>query len=101
VFLAYNIDEVLPHAPTAITLGALTPSRAFTNTKYRTTLTSTGGTTPYQHFLASGALPPGIHLSRRGLLTGKPVTRGVYTFMVTAIDKYKYVATRTYSLTIS
>jgi hypothetical protein len=95
------VKFTLAVAPSTIALSALTPSHATTNTKYRTTLTTTGGTTPYKYVLASGALPPGIHLSGRGLLTGKPIAPGIYTFTITATDKYRFAATRNYTLTIT
>ncbi|MBV8818497.1 MAG: putative Ig domain-containing protein, partial [Acidobacteriaceae bacterium] len=44
-----------------------------------TTLTASGGTTPYSWSIMSGSLPPGLSLSSTGSITGTPTTAGTYT----------------------
>jgi plastocyanin len=53
---------------------------------YETVLTASGGTAPYAFTLASGSLPPGIHLDDSGELSGTPTATGAFSFSVRAAD---------------
>jgi hypothetical protein len=50
------------------------------------TLTATGGIAPYQFLVDAGVLPPGIHLSVDGVLSGTLDAPGDYRFTVRATD---------------
>jgi len=65
-------------------------------TSYSSTLPATGGTAPYNWFLTSGALPPGLVLSASsGMISGVPTTAGTYPFAVTANDSSSPVQSKT------
>ena len=67
---------------------------------YSATLTATGGAGPYRWAVTSGSLPPGLALSRAGLLTGTVTAAtasggdavGTWPFTVTATDPTGAVA---------
>ncbi|HEY0907620.1 MAG TPA: putative Ig domain-containing protein, partial [Methylophilus sp.] len=80
-------------APTNLTTGT-------TGTAYTQTLTTTGGTGPYQYAVTSGSLPAGLSLSAAGNLTGTPTSNGSYSFTVTSTDAYGFTSSKSYSLTI-
>ncbi len=64
------------------------------------TFTATGGSPPYNWYISSGSLPPGIVLNpQTGALSGIPTTRGTYQFVVSVYDTYENTAT-TPTLTI-
>jgi hypothetical protein len=75
--LAITTELTLPNA----TLGAI----------YIVTFTATGGTPPYNWFLAGGftgtsPTPPGLTLTRAGQLTGVPTQAGTFKFTVQLND---------------
>jgi hypothetical protein len=54
---------------------------------YSATLAASGGNPPYKWSLVSGsALPPGLKLSSKGVISGKATTTGTYSFTVQAVD---------------
>lgn len=55
---------------------------------YRKTLVATGGKTPYQWSITAGSLPPGLSLSRAGVISGTPksATTANFTVRVTGGD---------------
>ena len=69
---------------------------------YSLTFTATGGTTPYRWILMS-SWPgvPGLQLSDDGELTGKPAASGTYSVTVQVEDKFQYLATRSYPLSVA
>ncbi|MGO9073110.1 MAG: putative Ig domain-containing protein, partial [Terriglobales bacterium] len=65
-------------------------------------LSVSGGNSPYQFSVVSGALPPGVSLnSTTGSITGQPTAAGNYTFVVGVTDKPNFGAgTHSYSVAI-
>jgi uncharacterized protein (TIGR03437 family) len=53
---------------------------------YSTTLTASGGTTPYTWSVSSGSLPPGLQISSTGNIAGAPTSSGVFNFTVRLQD---------------
>lgn len=53
---------------------------------YSTTLSASGGLTPYTWKLASGSLPAGISLSSTGAISGTPTTSGSFPITVAVTD---------------
>lgn len=87
--------EVVPAkaAPVVITTRKLPSGEV--GEKYRKQLLATGGDEKYGWSLAKGALPPGLALSRTGVLAGVPTKAGSYTFTVLADG-----ASRTFTVTV-
>jgi uncharacterized protein (TIGR03437 family) len=61
-----------------------------------------GGTPPYTYGIQSGTLPPGLTFSteNQGYISGTPIQRGSYTFVVKATDANGCLATRSYTINI-
>ncbi len=54
---------------------------------YSASVAASGGTLPYKWSLAPGsALPPGLKLSSKGVITGKAQSVGTYVFTVQVVD---------------
>ena len=71
-------------------------------TEYTSTLTASGGTSPYTWSVSSGSLPAGITLSSStGEITGSPTTSGTFTFTVTAKDNGSPIQTASAPFKIS
>ena len=92
-------------APKGITT-ALLPNGTV-KLKYSATLAASGGTLPYKWSLAAGSapLPPGLKLSSKGIIAGRPKTAGTYSFTVQVLDhKTKSIpatfSTRTLTITV-
>jgi outer membrane protein assembly factor BamB len=61
------------------------PSRG--TERYSATMSAVGGDPPYRWSLASGSLPPGLHLNKRtGVISGRPRKDGTFTFTVQVVD---------------
>lgn len=90
-----------PTSPLAITTQSpLSP--VVVNSSYSTTFTATGGLMPYA-WSASGNVPPGLSLSRAGVLSGTPTTAGTFMFTVSLLDSEQpaSIASTVFSITIS
>ncbi len=71
---------------------------------YSTTLTSTGGTAPYQWMITNGSLPAGLTLgAATGVISGTPTTVGNASISIEARDASvpQDTATKNFSLQIS
>jgi hypothetical protein len=71
---------------TALAVTSLSPPAGTVGVSYSTTLTATGGVTPYTWTVQSGSLPAGLSLSAAGVISGTPTTSGVSTFTVQVAD---------------
>ncbi len=69
---------------------------------YNAVLSVSGGASPYQFSLASGALPPGVSLNAaNGSFTGQPTAEGTYTFSVQVTDSPRMdKGTQSYSVPV-
>jgi hypothetical protein len=74
-----------------ISTGELTPG--LTGIDYRHQLLFSGGRAPVTWGMNSGALPPGLALSSSGLISGRPIQVGAYTFTVRIVDHETQSAT--------
>jgi len=78
---------------------------------YSAALTAGGGNPPYKWSLSLGNLPKGLHLKKvTGVISGRPLVTGTYTFTVKVVDKKIKVkhqpptqnaATKVLSITVS
>jgi hypothetical protein len=67
-----------------------------------TTLTATGGQSPYTWSLVSGsALPPGLSLSSGGVISGTPTASGTYVVSIQVTDGASRTVAVNYSITIN
>jgi hypothetical protein len=67
---------------------------------YDTTLTATGGVTPYTWSVTSGTLPPGMTLTGGGHLLGPATAAGSYPVVITVTDSANPVQTSSRGFTI-
>jgi large repetitive protein len=86
---------VISLTPTSLLNG--TVGSAYTST----TITATGGISPYTYSLASGSLPAGMSLSSSGTLSGTPTAGGAFTIDVVATDQNGATGNRSYNVTIN
>jgi hypothetical protein len=70
--------------PLAVTTTSL--PGATVEVAYSTTLTASGGTTPYSWEIISGTLPTGLSLSSGGVISGTPTAMGTSSFTVQVTD---------------
>lgn len=73
---------------------------AETETEYSQQLYAIGVTSPAQYLILSGSLPPGLTLSREGIISGEPALNGEYEFTVQVSDKNRCTSSKTYTLTV-
>ena len=75
---------------------------ASANANYSYQLQAQGGAASYTWSLTSGALPAGLSLSPAGLISGKPLSAGTFTFTAQASDTSSptQTAEASYSLTV-
>ncbi|MEO6325223.1 MAG: ice-binding family protein, partial [Thermoanaerobaculia bacterium] len=85
--------NVIALSPTTLPPGA-------TQIPYSQAITASGGTAPYTFTIASGALPPGLSLSTAGLISGTPLSQGLFTFRIRATDAQGCIGERNYTITI-
>ncbi len=94
------------------TVAVTPPTSAFTITTsglagaqsgsaYSFQLSASGGTTPYQWKVASGALPQGFVLSSTGALSGTTTQTGNFSFTAQATDAGNSTASKALSLPVS
>jgi large repetitive protein len=92
------INTTSSGGPNPILLGAI-PGYCLSGQLFNTTLTISGGTSPYSVVVASGSLPPGISLS--GLtLNGTSTTIGTYNFALTVTDTNGLTSTQSFQITV-
>ncbi len=91
---------VTPAAALAIATSSL--AGADSGMPYTTALSATGGVSPYQWSLTSGALPSGIQLqASSGTITGITVFTGSYPFTAKVTDSSGHTATQALTLVVS
>jgi hypothetical protein len=88
--------------PLAITSSGTLPG-GVASTSYNTSLTATGGTTPYNWAIqsCSGVCNAGLSLSPDGVLSGTPINSGTSTYSVGVIDATGQSASASLNLTIA
>ncbi len=74
---------------------------ATVGTAYSTTLSASGGTSPYAYAIATGSnAPPGLALSAGGVLSGTPTAHGSFDFQVQVTDAAAVVGVARFSVGI-
>jgi DNA-binding beta-propeller fold protein YncE len=74
--LKVNFSQILPSSLSPATAGL----------PYRVTFSVSGAANSFSFSLFSGALPPGLHLSELGVLSGTPTSAGPFKFTVQVTD---------------
>ncbi len=82
----------------AITSRALPTARA--GRRYATSLRAVGGTAPYRWARIRGVLPPGLHLSASGRVSGVPQRTGRFSLRVRLVDRAGTARARVFSLRV-
>lgn len=84
---------------------SITPStipNGMVGLSYSTTITASGGLSPYAFSVSSGSLPTGLTLgASSGILSGTPTTAGTNTFTVQVADAELPAVTATQSYTVT
>lgn len=69
---------------------------------YSSTLTATGGVTPYSWSTSAGALPAGLHLNAgTGTISGTPTTAGTFSFSAKVLDAKSSSSVSNFTLNVS
>ena len=95
----FSISISVNALPLTITTSSL-PSGTV-GSGYSTSLTATGGTTPYSWTVTLGALPAGLSLSQGGMISGTPTSAGQSNFTVQVTDSSSPIQKATKPLSIS
>lgn len=69
-------------------------------TPYSQTIAAAGGTAPYSFFI-TGPSPPGLGISKSGLLAGTPSSIGTFNFAIRVADTLGFSVSQQYAITIS
>ena len=88
-------------APSRLTLSAATLPTGTVGVAYSSTLSASGGTTPYAWTIASGTLPAGLSLSSQGVISGTPTANATSTFTVQVSDSAGSPQTATAQMAIT
>jgi len=95
---SYTIVTSLPNI-------TLTPSllpEGYVNLSYNaTTISASGGTSPYTFAVTSGSLPNGLTLSSSGIISGTPTVQNTFNFTIRATDANGYTGSLAYSILIN
>ena len=71
------------------------------NVAYSTTMSASGGTTPYTWAVTAGTLPTGLSLSSAGVISGTPTVAGTQTVTIQVTDNVAATASGSFSITVS
>ena len=102
-----NIDSDVVDGPVtglSVDLSTAALPTAVAGKAYSADITASGARPPYRFSVASGSLPAGLHLSSKGVLSGRATKAGlVSTFTVRATDASRpaFTATRPYSIYVT
>jgi hypothetical protein len=73
----------------------------YQNSDDRFALTASGGSPPYKWLVISGSLPPGMRLNYgTGVISGKPIETGTYSFRVKMTDRRGCSDVKSFSITV-
>lgn len=88
--------------PGTVTISPTTIPNGMVGLSYSTTITASGGLSPYTFSVSSGTLPAGLTLAgSTGIISGTPTTAGPDTFTVQVADAETPAVTASQSYTIT
>ncbi len=89
----------------ALTFPPATLPPGVVGNSYSSTVTASGGISPYTYTVVFGSLPDGLTLTASGTgagnISGTPTTAGTFTFTLQATDSVSETATETFTVTIT
>jgi hypothetical protein len=88
-------------AVSPLTITTISLPNGTVGVSYSASLSASGGTTPYSWSLVGGSLPPGLRLSPRGVISGRPTSSGTFNFAVQVRDRISPVQTAQRALSIT
>ncbi|MEI6208836.1 MAG: putative Ig domain-containing protein, partial [Desulfuromonadales bacterium] len=92
----FSIEVTIPFVVTSAPL-----PRGTIGTAYSSSLTASGGKTPYSYSVTSGSLPSGLTLTAAtGSISGKPTTAGTYTFTVQVADASSRTTSQSFTILV-
>ncbi len=101
----HTVTVVINAAPTIVVSPTALPGGAAVGSAYSTTITASGGTSPYTFAVSAGTLPAGLTLSPGGGLSGTPTAGGTFNFTVRATDASgapgPFSGTQAYTLSVA
>ena len=83
------------------TVSTATLSAGTVGNAYSSTLSATGGTTPYSWSLTSGTLPAGLTLSSGGAISGTPTAAGTASFTAQVKDTKSQTGSKALSIVVN
>jgi hypothetical protein len=96
----YTVNIAAAGCP-VITVNPATLPPGVVAVPYSQSITATGGVAPYTFAVISGSLPNGLSLNpATGLISGAPLTPGLFNFTIRATDSGGCAGARPYTLTI-
>jgi hypothetical protein len=91
-------------SPLSITTTGPLPSWTQNHPGYSTTISATGGTTPYSWSVLSGSLPNGLTLATvgdNGVISGTPSASGTFNFTIQVTDGVLQTASQAFSIVVN
>lgn len=92
-----TVAVVNQYAPTINTVNI---PLAVVGESYASTISASGGKTPYQWSIASGALPSGIQLNNSGMLSGTAKSNGRFSFTVRVNDAAGHADSQSFNMNV-
>ncbi|MDQ0331109.1 hypothetical protein QV13_22365 [Mesorhizobium hungaricum] len=88
-------------AAPGIAIGPSSLPNATGGVVYSQALDASGGVGPYSFSVLSGAMPAGINLSTKGVVSGTPTVSGSFDLTVRAADKFGFTGDQKYTLVVA
>jgi len=95
----YTVSIAAATAPVSVTTTSL--PNGTVGTAYSSSVSATGGTSPYTWTLSAGGLPAGLTLSGGGAISGTPTLAGASTFTLKVTDSAGGTSSQAYSVTVN
>ncbi len=97
-----SIVSATANASLPLAISSTTLTSGVEGSSYSGKLAATGGTSPYNWSLVSGALPAGLRLvASSGVINGVPAVSGTFSFTVSVSDSSNPVQTQTAAISIT
>ena len=95
----YAVSMAVATVPLSITTTSL--PNGTVGTAYSSSVSATGGTSPYAWAVSAGALPAGLTLSSGGGISGTPTAAGSSTFILKVTDSTGATSSQTYAVSVA